>query len=136
MELPSPDSSRTSPWRLEAAWAWNPQELGLEGSNKRAERREAQGKLNPIARARIYKAAMVEEGATLRTVAERFRVTRQEVCQYLAIIRRLPPELIEQLEAVPVGQQAYSMRRLLSLARAARPGRPAGPYGIAEGENC
>jgi hypothetical protein len=57
-----------------------------------------------------------------REVAKEFGVTREEVCQYLILLRRLPAELVDsvgserRLEVL----RTMSYRRLLAQARGAR----------------
>jgi hypothetical protein len=38
--------------------------------------------------------ALAEPGATYRTVARRLGVTREEICKYMVVLKRLPPEMI------------------------------------------
>jgi len=96
--------------------------LGIERENKRQRRREerlAQGYPNAIAKARVYEAALAEPGASYRTVARRFGVTREEICQYMVVLRRLPPEMIAavEYERDPVRLREFSLRRLVAVAR-------------------
>jgi hypothetical protein len=96
--------------------------LGIERENKRQRRRQARlakGYPNAIAKARIYEAALAEPGATYRTVARRFRVTREEVCQYMVALRRLPDDVrsIVERERDPGRLRVLSLRRLLRIAR-------------------
>jgi hypothetical protein len=75
---------------------------GIERENQRQMRRQerfARGYPNPIAKARRYEAALAEEGATYRTVARRFQVTREDVCQYMALLKRLPPDVRARVES-------------------------------------
>ncbi|MCU1282159.1 MAG: hypothetical protein JWM53_5705 [bacterium] len=74
---------------------------------------------NPIAKARRYEAALAEEGATYRTVASLLQVTREEVCQYMALLKRLPPDVRTRVEGErePVRLRSFSLRRLLEIAR-------------------
>jgi hypothetical protein len=76
---------------------------------------------NAIAKARIYEAAMAEPGATYRTVARRFGVTREEICQYMVVLNRLPPEIVAVVESErdPLRLRQFSLRRLLAIARGA-----------------
>jgi hypothetical protein len=48
-------------------------------------------------------------------------VTREEVCQYLTLLRRLPDDLVKSLEAEtrPEVLRTMSYRRLLTMARSA-----------------
>lgn len=52
---------------------------------------------NPVVRARELHAALEKHG-TAAGVARAFGITRASVCQYLAILRRLPPELLAEVE--------------------------------------
>jgi hypothetical protein len=72
-----------------------------------------------LQRARTYDAALAEAGASYRTVAQLFQVTREEVCQYVALIRRLPPDVIARVdeEREPSRCRLLSLRRLLAIAR-------------------
>jgi hypothetical protein len=106
---------------------WSFQLLGLErGPSKRALQRAAflaRYRPNPIARARQYEAALAGGTKSYRDVARDFGVTKAEVCQYIALIRRLPPDLLTKIECEerPEVLRAYSYRRLLAMARARRP---------------
>ena len=83
----------------ERPWSWRA--LGIERENKRQLRRQerlAKGYPNAIAKARLYEAALAEPGATYGTVARRFGVTREEICQYMVVLKRLPPEMIAAIE--------------------------------------
>lgn len=75
--------------------------MGIERENKRQLRHQerlAQGYPNAIAKARLYEAALAEPGATYGTVARRFGVTREEICQYMVVLKRLPPEMTAAIE--------------------------------------
>jgi DNA-binding transcriptional regulator YdaS (Cro superfamily) len=63
-----------------------------------------------------------------REVAREFGVTRVEVCQYVALVRRLPPELVTKVESEtrPMVLRTYSLRKLLALARTEPAEDPAG----------
>jgi hypothetical protein len=94
----------------------------LERENKRETRRRdrlARAYPNPIAKARRYEAALADEGASYRTVARQFRVTREEVCQYMALLRRLPNDVRSRVESErePIRLRSFSLRRLLEIAR-------------------
>jgi len=56
---------------------------------------------------------------TYQQVADRFAVTRSAVCQYLTIIKRLPADLVQAVEAEtnPARRRALSMKRLVGIAR-------------------
>ncbi len=67
----------------------------------------------------VHEAALAEPSATYRTVAQRFQVTREEVCQYMVVLRRLPADLramVEQ-ERDPARLRTLSLRQLLRIAR-------------------
>jgi DNA-binding transcriptional regulator YdaS (Cro superfamily) len=83
-----------------------------------------------VQRARKYEAA-VSAGATQTAVAQQFGVTRQQVCQYLAIVRTLPPTVLRRIEEEhdPVRLRQLSYKRLLRIARA-----PAAVRGALVGE--
>ena len=95
--------------------------MGIERENKRQLRRQerlARGYPNAIAKARLYEAALAEPGATYRTVARRLGVTREEICQYTVVLKRLPPEMIAAVEHErdPLRLRQFSLRRLLAIA--------------------
>lgn len=75
---------------------------------------------NPVVRARELQAALEKLG-TAAGVARAYGVTRARVCQYLAILRRLPPEVLATVEREkdPVKAKAFTLRRLLRRARKA-----------------
>ena len=100
--------------------------MGIARENKRQLRRQerlAKGYPNAIAKARIYEAALAEPAASYRTVARRFGVTREQICQYMVVLNRLPPELIAVVEHErdPLRLRGFSLRRLLAIARGASP---------------
>jgi hypothetical protein len=74
---------------------------------------------NPIAKARRYEQALAEEGASYRTVACSFGVTREEVCQYMTLLKRLPADIRKRVESEgePIHRPSFSLRRLLEIAR-------------------
>ncbi|PZS10285.1 MAG: hypothetical protein DLM64_08900 [Solirubrobacterales bacterium] len=90
------DRSRTPLFLLEVERLWTFHTLGLVRENqrqlRRKQRRLSREFSNAISKARRYQCAMGEEGATYRTVARRFQVTREEVCQYMALLNRLPSD--------------------------------------------
>jgi hypothetical protein len=102
---------------------WSFQALGLERpAGKRALRRAAllaKGVPNPIRKARRYEAALAGGMGSYREVARAFGVTRAEVCQYMALLRRLPAELVHAVEneTRPEILRRMSYRRLLARAR-------------------
>lgn len=69
---------------------------------------------NPLARARELQAALKKHG-TAAGVARAFGVTGASVCQYLTLLRRLPPELLAEVEGEkdPAKLRAYTLRALL-----------------------
>ena len=73
---------------------------------------------NPVVRARELQAALEEHG-TVAGVARAFGITRASVCQYLTILRRLPPEVLAavEVERDPVKLRRFTLRRLLERAR-------------------
>ncbi len=74
---------------------------------------------NPILKARRYEAATAGGTRSYREVAQEFGVTREEVCQYLTLLRRLPDDLVKSLETEtrPEVLRTMSYRRLLMMAR-------------------
>ena len=74
---------------------------------------------SPIAKARRYEVALAEEGASYRKVARHFQVTREEVCQYMALLKRLPEDVRMRVESErePERLRSFSLRRLLGIAR-------------------
>lgn len=96
--------------------------MGIERENQRrlrCQERLARGYPNAIAKARIYEAALAERGATDGTVARRLGVTREGICQYMVVLKRLPPEIIAAVEHErdPLQLRQFSLRRLLAMAR-------------------
>ncbi len=67
----------------------------------------------------MYEAALAEPGASYRTIAQRFGATREEVCQYMVVLKRLPAELraVVEQETDPSRLRTLSLRRLLRIAR-------------------
>lgn len=107
--------------RLRFVLPWTAAALGLERTSKRRRRRAerlARGYPNPIAKARVYEAALAG-GGSYAEAARRFGVTREEVCQYVALVRRLPAGFVREVEAErdPIALRGLSLRRLLSIAR-------------------
>ncbi len=74
---------------------------------------------NPILRARKYEAATASGTRSYREVAREFGVTRQEVCQYVTLLRRLPGGLVPAVENEkrPEVLRKLSYRKLLAIAR-------------------
>jgi hypothetical protein len=89
-------------FRLKMQIPWSFRVLGLDRPpGKRAVRRAAmlaRGFPNPILKARKYEEAVARGVGSYRHVARTFGVTREEVCQYLTLLRSLPPELVRALE--------------------------------------
>jgi hypothetical protein len=89
---------------------------------------------NPVVRARELQAALERHG-TAAGVARAYGVTRASVCQYLTLLRRLPPELLATVEGEKdqAKLKFKSLRHLLGLAmtgasgRAGRPPSRSGP---------
>jgi hypothetical protein len=96
----------------------------------------ARGFPNPILKARKYEAALAGGTRSYREVAREFGVTRAEVCQYVALVRRLPLDLVAAVEVEdrPEVLRASSYRQLLSLARATGPTDTRSTAGAREAE--
>ncbi len=90
----------------------------------RAAKRLQQGWPNPIPRARLYQRALEVEGSYGK-VARRFGVTREEVCRYVTVLKRLPAELVAAVEGEPDPhrQRRFTLRALLRVARLKGPRR-------------
>ena len=102
--------------------SWDAASLGLVRVNQRRLRSMA-AVPNPIAKARLFEAALGRAGErSYADVAAKFGVTRQEVCQYLAVVRRLPANIIRAVEAEtdPARLRRLSLRKLLSASRHTR----------------
>ena len=84
----------------------------------RAAERLELGWPNPIPRARIYQRALEVEGS-YGNAAKRFGVTREEVCQYVTLVKRLPPDVVATVENErdPSHIRGLSLRALLGIAR-------------------
>lgn len=67
-------------------------------------------------RARLYAVAFDRLGSYGK-VAREFGVSREEVWQYVSIVRRLPPGVIAVVERTgdPMPDRRYSLRKLLSM---------------------
>lgn len=99
--------------------SWDAATLGLVRVNKRRLRKMAPVP-NPIAKARLFEAALGRGGKCSQAeIAAQFGVTRQEVCQYLTLVKRLPVDVIRRIEreSVPRRLRRLSLRRLLTIAR-------------------
>jgi len=123
--LPIYDSRRTNCGaRLQMRIPWSFRVLGLEnGPSKRALQHAAflARTPNPILKARRYEAATAGGTRSYREVAQEFGVTREEVCQYLSLLKRLPDDLVKDIESEtrPEVLRTMSYRRLLMMARSA-----------------
>ena len=101
---------------------WSFRVLGLEkGPSKRALQHASflARTPNPILKARRYEAATAGGTRSYREVAQDFGVTREEVCQYLSLLKRLPDDLVKGIESEtrPDVLRTMSYRRLLMMAR-------------------
>ncbi|HTP29811.1 MAG TPA: hypothetical protein VMK12_29645 [Anaeromyxobacteraceae bacterium] len=78
---------------------------------------------NPVVRAREIQRALEEHG-TAADVARDLRFTNAGVSQYLTILRRLPPDLLDRVEAEqePNRLKEMSLRKLLAIAKVERAG--------------
>lgn len=78
---------------------------------------------NRVVRARELQAALKEHG-TAAGVARAFGITRASVCQYLTLLRKLPPEVLAEVEGEKdaTKRRKFTMRRLLARARSNRQG--------------
>ncbi len=104
--------------RLRVPWA--AAEIGWGRVNQRKIRPAAfheRGWPNPVRRARRYVAALERLGSYGK-VARWYGVTREEVWQYVSIVRRLPPDVIAEVESAgdPMPDRRFSLRRLLARA--------------------
>lgn len=119
--LPNHDNSRTNNLTLSFVWPWTVEAIGWGRVNQRrakAAQRLEQGWPNPIPRARLYQEALVADGSYGK-VAERFGVSREEVCHYVTVVTRLPADLVAVVEAErePLRLRRFSLRALLRVAR-------------------
>lgn len=123
MTLPRYDRLRTPcALRLRFKKPWNYRALGLERVGKRRQRRidrEARGYPNPVHRARVFERALAGGRRTYKDVAAEFGMTRAAVCQYVAIVRRLPEDVVDAIaaEGEPSRLRLLSMKRLVGIAR-------------------
>ena len=69
---------------------------------------------NPVARARELQAALEQHG-TAAGVARAYGVTMASVCQYLTLLRRLPAEVLAEVEVEknPARLKQFTLRKLL-----------------------
>lgn len=77
---------------------------------------------NPVVRARELQAAL-ERHRTAAGVARAFGITRASVCQYLTLLRRLPTEVLAQVEAEKDAAKlkGFTLRKLLDVAKVEGP---------------
>ncbi len=120
-KLPIHDNSRTNNLTLSLVWPWTSEGIGWDRVNQRRVRvaqRLQQGWPNPIPRARLYQTALEVEGSYGK-VAHRFGVSREEVCHYVTVVKRLSADLVAVVEAEqdPLRQRQFSLRALLRVAR-------------------
>ena len=78
---------------------------------------------NPVVRARQLQKALAEHG-TASEVARALGLTRAGVCQYLGLLRRLPADLLDRVEAEeePARLKEVSLRKLMAIAKMERAG--------------
>lgn len=131
--LPNHDNSRTNNLTLSFVWPWTSEGIGWGRGNQRrarAAQRLQQGWPNPIPRARLYQEALEADGSYGK-VAKRFGVSREEVCHYVTVVRRLPAELVAMVDAEqdPLRQRQFSLRALLGVARLRDPVSQAEAFG-------
>lgn len=90
----------------------------------RAAKRLEKGWPNPIPRARLYQQALKVEGSYGK-VAKKFGVTREEVCHYATVVKRLPADLVAEVERErdPLRVRRLNLRALLRIARLEGRGR-------------
>lgn len=95
---------------------WSRAILGLEKHETRPVRQKPLP--NPVARARELQRALAVEGSAA-DVARAFGMTRAGVSQYLSLVRRLPGDLLDQVEALVDRDrlQRLSLRQLLAVSR-------------------
>lgn len=101
---------------------WNYRVLGLEGAEKRRRLRlgrEDRVGAPAIHRARAFQAALNGGRRSYGELATEFGVTRAAVCQYLAIVDRLPMDALRALEGErdPARLRKASMKALVRIAR-------------------
>lgn len=97
---------------------WNGTALGLERINKRL-LRAMRPCTNPVQRAQVYADALAAGKKSYRDVAQQFEVSREEVCHYVTILRRLPKKIVAAVgrERDPRRLRKLSLRSLLAIAR-------------------
>ena len=78
---------------------------------------------NPVVRARELQAALERHG-TASEVARALGLTRAGVSQYLTLLRRLPPDLLDRVESEqePARLREMSLRNLMAIAKIERAG--------------
>jgi hypothetical protein len=107
--------------RLRVPWA--AADMGWGKVNQRKLRSalfRERGWPNPVRRARTYAAALKRLGSYGK-VAREYGVTREEVWQYVSIVRRLPANVLGVVERAgdPMPDRRYSLRQLLKVAKSA-----------------
>ena len=98
-------------------WDWK--QLGLERVSQRR-LRSMHMPPNPVLIGRKYQEAMnANPGASYADIARQFGVNRISVCQYVTVVRRLPPALVRRIscETDPRAMRRLSLRKLLRIAR-------------------
>lgn len=85
---------------------------------------------NPIPRARIYQQALEVEGSYGK-VAKKFGVSREEVCHYVTVVKRLPADLVAAVDAERDArrQRQLSLRAVLGIARLGESTRQRSAFG-------
>ena len=93
---------------------WTTTELGITRTSKR----RLQLYSNPIARARLYEEALMRPSTrSHQDVAAHFGVTAPEVCRYVALVQKLPPDIVARIEseADPRRLRILSLRKLTAI---------------------
>jgi hypothetical protein len=103
------------------SWPWTAEAIGWGRVNQRrirAAQRLQQGWPNPISRARLYEEALKVEGSYGK-VARRFGVSREKVCHYVTLVKRLPEDVVTLVdgEQDPARVRRLNLRTLLRIAR-------------------
>jgi hypothetical protein len=106
---------------MELKVPWTAGAMGWERSNQRKIRSalvRERGWPNPVHRARIYEEALERLGSYGR-VGREFGVSRIEVCHYVTLVKRLPPDIVTFVEQLgdPMQDRRYTLRALLKIAR-------------------
>lgn len=117
------DGHRTcNPLRLQVPAEWSRASLGLE--RRRRRERQAPPPLNVVARAKALELALAKLGTEAK-VARAHAMTPAGVSQYLAVVRRLPADLLAGMvvETEPARLRNWSLRTLVEIARDEGEGR-------------